>query len=121
MKRVIICLLILAGMLTAGIALYIRTETIADELISRLSALGSGELSDPVAQARSISDEWEDFCAYNVFLTNLEGAAEVSETLVRLISKARCDPEDVPEECVTAICEIELFRKSRQLRIENVF
>ena len=48
-------------------------------------------------------------------------AAQPEVVRDQIVDLLGCDPEDVPEECVTAICEIELFRKSRQLRIENVF
>ena len=121
MKRAIICFVILAAMLSAGIALYIRTENVSDELTARLGAIERGEVSDPLAEAQAVSDEWEEFCAFNVFLTNLEGAAEVSESLVRLVAKARYDTDDISEECLTARYRIEHFRASRAIRLENIF
>ncbi len=121
MKRVIICLVIFAVMLSAGIGLYIHTESVSDDLTARLTALERGEVPDPVREAEAISADWEDFCAFNIFLTNLEGAAEVSETLVRLAAKARYDPDDIAEECRAAVLTAEHFRASRALRIENVF
>lgn len=121
MKRVIICLVILTAMLTAGISIYICTENTADSLTARLRALERGAVADPAAEAESISADWEDFCALNVFLTNLEGAAEVSESLARLAAKARYDTDDVAEECRVAEYTIEHFRASRALRIENIF
>lgn len=120
MKRVVICVFILTAMLIAGIGLYIHTDNVADELDGRLAALEAGS-SDPVTEAVSISEDWEDFCAFNVFLTNIEGAAEVSESLVRLIAKARHDKDDIAEECVTARYQLEHFRMSSKLRIENIF
>jgi len=119
-KRVVICLFILAAMLTAGTAVYVHTGNIADELDARLSALEKGS-PDPVREAEELSEKWEKFCAFNIFLTNIEGAAEVSEALVRVISKAKYDPEDVPEECVNARCRLEHFREGSSLRAENIF
>lgn len=121
MKRVIICAAILAVMLSAGIGLYIRTETVADRLDARLAALERGMISDPFKEACSVSSEWEEFCAVNVFLTNLEGAAEVSGSLVRLIAKAGYDADDIAEECLAARYQLEHFRAGRAFRIENIF
>ena len=119
MKRALICAVILAVMLTAGTLLYIRTDSFIDGLDARLSRLpGAASAAD---EAAAISAEWEEFCASNVFLTNLEGAAEISQTLVRLIAAALYDEDDLAEEALTARYQLAHFRESRRLCLDNIF
>ena len=120
MKRALICAVILASMVTAGTALYINTNRVIDRLDARLAALGE-EGADVVSETAAISGEWEEFCAGDVFLTNLEGAAEISQTLVRLAAAAVCDRDDIPEECLTARYQLAHFRESRRLCLDNIF
>ena len=120
MKRAFICAVISAAMVTAGTALYINTDMVIDRLDSRLAALAENS-ADAAEEAAAISAEWEDFCASDVFLTNLEGAAEISQTLIRLTAAVVCDADDVPEECLTARYQLAHFRESRRLCIDNIF
>ena len=119
MKRALICAVILAAMVTAGTMLYIRTDSFIDGLDARLSKLS--EAGNAADEAAAISAEWEDFCAANVFLTNLEGAAEISETLVRLTAAALYDRDDIAEEVLAARYQLAHFRESRRLCLDNIF
>ena len=107
-------------MVTAGTALYIHTGRVIDRLDARLAALTESG-SDAAEEAASISAEWEDFCASDVFLTNLEGAAEISQTLTRLAAAAVYDEDDIGEECLTARYQLAHFRESRRLCFDNIF
>ena len=122
MKRTLVCIAILAVMTVTGIALDIHTERVTGDIYSRVAALTAVKEHDVLErEAVSISRDWEDFCAKNIFLTNNEGAFEISEALAHIVSEIKTGDDDVAEECIETQMLIEMYVKSRALSPENIF
>ncbi len=125
MKRIVICVLLMSAMLLTGIILEIQTHAVTDELEGELKMLGSRTHSispeEREITAKKLSEKWESFCADNIFLTNNEGAFEISESLVRIISYSVSDEKQFAEECRIAAQLIELYNESRALTLGNIF
>ncbi len=125
MKRIVICVLLMSAMLLTGIILEIQTHAVTGELEGELKMLGSRTHSispeEREITAKKLSEKWESFCADNIFLTNNEGAFEISESLVRIISYSVSDEKQFAEECRIAAQLIELYNESRALTLGNIF
>ena len=125
MKRIVICVLLMSAMLLTGIILEIQTHAVTDELEGELKMLESRTHSispeEREITAKKLSEKWESFCADNIFLTNNEGAFEISESLVRIISYSVSDEKQFAEECRIAAQLIELYNESRALTLGNIF
>ena len=122
MKRVLICIVILAAMAVTGIALDMHTEGVTSDISARIAALNDiAEHDALVREAVSISRDWEELCAKNIFLTNNEGAFAVSEALAHIVSEIKSGDDDVAEECIETQMLIDMYDKSRALLPENIF
>ncbi len=125
MKRTVICILIMAAMIAAGMFLDFRTMRVTSWLSDDLRALEAAaymlspeELRE---NAEKLSEKWESFCGSNIFLTNNEGAFEISEALVHMISYSVSDRQRFAEECRTAVQLVELYNDSRSITFGNIF
>ena len=125
MKRTLICVFLMLAMIVTGVILDMMTLDISGELTDGLNELEAGadtfssdELRD---KAKKLSEKWESFCGDNIFLTNNEGAFEVSGALVRIISYAESDRQRFAEECRTAAQLVELYNESRSITFGNIF
>ncbi len=125
MRRTVICALIMAVMIITGIFLDIHTIRITSELSEGLKALeASADVLSPEEmreRAEKLSEKWESFCADNIFLTNNEGAFEISKSFVRIISCSVSDRQEFAEECHTAAQLVELYNDSRSITPGNIF
>lgn len=125
MKRTVICVFIMAVMIVTGIFLDLRTLSVTAELSEGIMSLEAaaetlphGEMHD---KAKKLSEKWESFCADNIFLTNNEGAFEISESLVRMISFSESDRQRFAEECRTAAQLVDIYNESRSVTLGNIF
>ena len=117
MKRAVICAALLAVMTVTGIMLDLYTERVTADISARLAELA---VSQDEASAAAISEDWERFCADNIFLTNNECAFEISEALVHIIAEIR-DGDGVAEECAETGMLLDIYDKSRRLSLANIF
>ena len=115
----------MAAMIAAGIFLDFRTMRVtswlSDDLIALEAAaykMSSEELRE---KTEKLSEKGESFCSGNIFLTNHEGAFEISEALVRMISYSVSDRQRFAEECRTALQLVELYNDSRSITFGNIF
>ena len=125
MKRTLICALMLTAMIVTGVFLDLKTLSVTSELSAELDVLGrtAGTLlpEERHDRAKKLSGKWESFCADNIFLTNIEGAAEISGSLVRMVSCSRSDERQFAEECRTAAQLVEIYNDSRAFIPANIF
>ena len=125
MKRVAVCVCILAALAVLGVILYIDTErNIADteaklELLEEAAVLGDRAYLS--AGAKKLSDDWESFCRHNIFLTDNECAFEISQALIRIAAEAESGDGDAAEECRFACKLVEYYRRSRAFTLDNIF
>ena len=125
MKRLVICGLLIAAMITGGILISAYTESVTartSEKLVRLSGMtGTSDRAELVGEAEAVSAEWEEFCANNIFLTNNECAFEISEALVHIIAELRTGDGDITEECEETLMLLNIYEKSRELSLANIF
>ncbi len=125
MKRLVICGLLIAAMITGGILVSAYTESVTartSEKLVRLNGMtGTADKAELVAEAEAVSAEWETFCANNIFLTNNECAFEISESLVHIIAELRTGDGDITEECEETLMLLDIYEKSRELSLANIF
>lgn len=120
MKRAVICTLIISVLAVTGLILYSDTKAVTADVSARLSELAAAP--DP-ALAEDIAEEWEDFCARNIFLTNNECAFEISLILARVsagISTGE-ETEDIREDCLNAQKLLAIYERSCSPAPENIF
>lgn len=121
MKRVLICAAIIAAMTAAGMMLEANTEDTAENVSARLSELPAiKDGRERTREAERVLEDWEDFCADNIFLTNNEGAFEVTVSLTKIAARARTDG-DISEECAQAELLLRSYTRSRRLSLNNIF
>ena len=125
MKRLVICGLLIAAMITGGILISAYTESVTartSEKLVRLNGMtGTSDSAELVGEAEAVSAEWEEFCANNIFLTNNECAFEISEALVHIIAELRTGDDDITEECEETLMLLNIYEKSRELSLANIF
>ena len=125
MRRVVICALLLAAMTALGVFIYTDTENVTAEAVQELELLEQaaliGDRQYIAVNAKKLSERWESFCCNNFFLTNNEGAFEVSQSLVRIIALAEGNADGTAEECREARMLVELYAESRRMSIANIF
>lgn len=125
MKRTVICVLMLAALTIAGLALSAYTEDVTARTAERLVRLNemtrTADRPELIAAAEAVSEEWETFCANNIFLTNNECAFEISEALVHIIAELRSGDDDITEECEETVMLLDIYEKSRAFTLANIF
>lgn len=117
MRRTLISILIIAAMVFVGISTDSYSASVTKDISGRLEALAAAP--DP-AEAAAISEDWERFCANNVYLTNNECAFEISKLLVHIVSEVE-DGDDAAEESREAVRLLRIYDMSRSLTLANVF
>ena len=121
MKRVIICVSLIAAMAVTGVILDLSAADTAKNISERLSALPFvGDTGERAAEAEAILSDWEDFCVKNIFLVNNEGAFEITKTLIEIRAEAEKD-DGVSEECEQAKLLLRSYTDSRRLSPDNIF
>ncbi|MBR5088195.1 MAG: hypothetical protein IK093_02065 [Ruminiclostridium sp.] len=122
MKRTAICAALLAAMAVMGTALHNHTDRTVENISSRVAQLREmTSREEMIFAAHGISDDWERFCAENIFLTNNEGAAEISEALVHITAELEAGDDDVREECIGTEMLLEMYARSCSPLPENIF
>ena len=120
-----ICGLLIAAMITGGILISAYTESVtartAEKLVRLSGMTGTADKAELVGEAEAVSAEWEEFCANNIFLTNNECAFEISESLVHIIAELRTGDDDITEECEETVMLLDIYEKSRELSLANIF
>lgn len=115
----------LAALTIAGLALSAYTEDVTARTAERLVRLNemtrTADRPELIAAAEAVSEEWETFCANNIFLTNNECAFEISEALVHIIAELRSGDDDITEECEETVMLLDIYEKSRAFTLANIF
>ena len=125
MKRLALCGIMTVIMFTAGIGSVLSakrvTEDISQKLISLRLCRTAGDMSSVTELSERISEEWEEFCARSIFLTDRERALEISDTLIRIRAMALTGDDDITEECLSAERYLDIYRRNQLPRLENIF
>lgn len=112
-------------MIITGIVLSAHTEDFTAKTAERLVRLEemshSADRTALTETAEAISEEWETFCANNIFLTNNECAFEISKALLHIIAELKDGDGEITEECSETIMLLDIYEKSRALTIGNIF
>ena len=125
MKRFILCLCILAGMTALGITSAVLSDNEAAAISDELAVLGEaalrGDTADLAENVKKLSERWEGFRRGSIFITDLECAFEITQSLIHAVSLSESSPEDAAKECRDARQLIETYRAGRRFSLDNIF
>ncbi|MBQ9383606.1 MAG: DUF4363 family protein [Ruminiclostridium sp.] len=125
MKRLIVCLFILAGMTALGITSAVLSDNeaaaISDGLVTLEAAAMRGDTAYLAENAKKLSERWESFRRGSIFITDLESAFEITQALIHAVSLSESSPEDAAKECRDAVQLIEAHRAGRRFSLDNIF
>ncbi len=125
MKRIVICLFIIAALIVLGAASFYYTDSVTGSAAHTIDEIaGSFETGD-FEQARSLtmtlSQRWGEYVKNDIFIVDKDHIMEITAMIARLQALAEEKSEDLPEECAAARQMILFYREKNYPTWNNIF
>lgn len=124
MKRVILCSVLVAIMVGAGIwGMFYTQGVIKDsrESLSRvIEAYNDDNSGLALKSAQALEERWDSFCDIHIFVTDNEHALEISQLTAKIRSLAEEMDDELLAECAAADKLLRLFAEEQAPTFFNI-
>ena len=124
MKRIVLCIIIIAVIICFGTfsLLYTSSVTgaITDDLKQLQTDFGNNDLEAARACAQRINDRWESFCRLHFLTADNEHSLEITMTAKRIESLLEREDEEVLTECGVMLGLVRVYEREQMPSIMNI-
>lgn len=124
MKRIIICCVIVAMIVTGGILSLVKITNTADDIKNSVSGVKAACLDNDFEKARilaeELSEKWDDFRRLHLLVADNEHALEITMCIARIKSLSIAENNDAITECDVAGKLIEAYGQEQIPDLFNI-
>ena len=124
MKRMVLCIVLIAAMLILSLSGFIYIDKTAGEMRAGIKRIETAYLKDDSETMKNeiaaLDDRWQKFCDVHIFITDTDHALQITELIARIDGLSRTDNDELLSECAAADRLIETYRSEQVPGILNI-
>ncbi len=125
MKRLYLCIMIVAVMLVIGIASYFCTKSVTENIEQKIDVItdcyNTGDFGRVKLLSTELRETWEDYIEEHIFVTDKEQAIEITLSITRIEALAEEQDDEILAESTVAKELISIYREKQALSLANIF
>lgn len=125
MKRLYLCIMIVAVMLVIGIASYFCTKSVTENIEQKIDVItdcyNTGDFGRVKLLSTELRETWEDYIEEHIFVTDKEQAIEITLSITRIEALAEEHDDEILAESTVAKELISIYREKQALSLANIF
>lgn len=125
MKRLYLCVMLVAVMLIIGIASYFCTKSVTENIEQKIDVIAdcynAGDYGRTKILSAELRETWEDYIHKHIFITDKEQANEITLSITRIEALAEENDDEILSESTVAKELISIYREKQELSFANVF
>lgn len=124
MKRMVLCVVLIAAMIILSLSGFVYIDKTAQEMRSGIDRIEKAYLQEDAevmkTEIDALKERWERFCNVHIFITDTDHALQITELLARIDGLSRTGNDELLSECAAADRLIETYRSEQVPGILNI-